>query len=316
MLEVATTSLARSGYFKNQRAVEPDRRRDSAPPRLGDLYRLVHPYGSAQSLLTKPLVPPAGSAIALEEYVAYLATASFISADGRTVSWETGLRAGSAGSNAAINEVPGIRGAVADAARDAGAEASGVAGEAPALYDVSHISEGDVGQIVPLAILAIALVLALVLRSLVAPLYLIVSVVLSFLASLGVSVIVFMDIPHQSGLVFLLPFLMFIFLLALGEDYNILVMTRIREEAAQATCARPSCGSRRDRPDGDLGRDRPRRDLPRARRGRGRGQGNGQIRVIGSAWPSGSSSTRSSCARCWYPRRSNSSGDGTGGPRR
>jgi RND superfamily putative drug exporter len=234
VLEVATTSLARSGYFKSINGPLNPTGAAITPAELGDLYRLVHPYGSAQSLLTKPLVPPAGSAITLEEYVAYLATASFISADGRTVSWETGLRAGSAGSNAAINEVPGIRGAVADAARDAGAEASGVAGEAPALYDVSSISEGDVGRIVPLAILAIALVLALVLRSLVAPLYLIVSVVLSFLTSLGVSVIVFMDIPHQSGLVFLLPFLMFIFLLALGEDYNILVMTRIREEAAQS----------------------------------------------------------------------------------
>jgi putative drug exporter of the RND superfamily len=40
-----------------------------------------------------------------------------------------------------------------------------------------------------------------------------------------------MDIKHESGLTFILPFLMFIFLLALGEDYNILVMTRIREEA-------------------------------------------------------------------------------------
>jgi len=117
------------------------------------------------------------------------------------------------------------------AARRAGADASGAAGEAPALYDVSSISNSDVGTIVPIAILAIGLVLALVLRSLVAPAYLIASVVLSYLASLGISVIVFMKIPGNSGIVFLLPFLMFIFLLALGEDYNILVMTRIREEA-------------------------------------------------------------------------------------
>ena len=69
------------------------------------------------------------------------------------------------------------------------------------------------------------------LRSAIAPLYLIASVVLSYLAALGLSSIVFIKLLGDGGLTFLLPFLMFIFLLALGEDYNILVMTRIREEA-------------------------------------------------------------------------------------
>ena len=85
--------------------------------------------------------------------------------------------------------------------------------------------------VIPIAIVAIGLLLGLVLRSAVAPLYLIVSVALSYLASLGLATIVFIDIGGQGGISFILPFLMFIFLLALGEDYNILVMTRIREEA-------------------------------------------------------------------------------------
>jgi len=68
-------------------------------------------------------------------------------------------------------------------------------------------------------------------RSLIAPLYLILSVVLSYFAALGLTVLVFMRGAGQPGLTFILPFLLFIFLLALGEDYNILVMTRIREEA-------------------------------------------------------------------------------------
>ena len=75
------------------------------------------------------------------------------------------------------------------------------------------------------------MLLALVLRSLVAPLYLIASVGISYLAALGLSVLIFIKIGDSGGLVFFMPFLMFIFLLALGEDYNILVMTRIREEA-------------------------------------------------------------------------------------
>jgi RND superfamily putative drug exporter len=70
-------------------------------------------------------------------------------------------------------------------------------------------------------------------RSLIAPLYLIASVVLSYFAALGLTVLVFVNIAGQPGLTFILPFLLFVFLLALGEDYNILVMTRIREEARQ-----------------------------------------------------------------------------------
>jgi RND superfamily putative drug exporter len=79
-----------------------------------------------------------------------------------------------------------------------------------------------------------------VLRSAVAPLYLIVSVALLLPGGARVATIVFIDIGGEGGISFILPFLMFIFLLALGEDYNILVMTRIREEARSCRCARRS----------------------------------------------------------------------------
>ncbi len=115
--------------------------------------------------------------------------------------------------------------------KSTGAVASGVAGVAPALHDISSISVSDLKRIIPIAIIAIGILLALVLRSLVAPLYLIASVGVSYLAALGLSVLIFIKIGGSGGLVFFMPFLMFIFLLALGEDYNILVMTRIREEA-------------------------------------------------------------------------------------
>ncbi len=54
---------------------------------------------------------------------------------------------------------------------------------------------------------------------------------ISYFAALGFAVIVFIELGGSGGITFILPFLLFIFLLALGEDYNILVMTRIREEA-------------------------------------------------------------------------------------
>ena len=132
-----------------------------------------------------------------------------------------------------MNAVPAVRTATTQVGRSIGAADSGVGGEAPALYDISSISNSDLVRVIPIAILAIGILLALVLRSLVAPLYLIASVGLSYLAALGLSVLLFVEIGGSGGLVFFMPFLMFIFLLALGEDYNILVMTRIREEAQQ-----------------------------------------------------------------------------------
>jgi putative drug exporter of the RND superfamily len=187
--------------------------------------------GPAKQLPATPPKSIDGGKIPVEAYQLYRATANFVSPDGRTVQFSTGLKAGDPGSTAALNAVPAVRAATTAAQKAAGATASGVGGEAPALYDISQISTSDLKHIFPIAIIAIGLLLALVLRSLVAPLYLIASVGLSYLAALGLAVIVFIKIGGSGGLEFFMPFLMFIFLLALGEDYNILVMTRIREEA-------------------------------------------------------------------------------------
>jgi len=78
------------------------------------------------------------------------------------------------------------------------------------------------------------------LRSLVAPWYLIITVGLSYFAALGFAMIVFVHFGSQDGLNFILPFLMFIFSMALGEDYNILVMSRIREETYKEKLLEPA----------------------------------------------------------------------------
>jgi putative drug exporter of the RND superfamily len=172
-------------------------------------------------------VPPAK----LAAYQSYRASGSYVSADGRTISFATSLAAGSPATTAAAEAVPAVRAAADRAARAAGAPASGVTGQAAFTYDVAQLSDGDLWTVIPIAIAVIAVLLALVLRSLIAPLYLIASVVLSYFAALGLTVLLFVNVAGQPGLTFILPFLLFVFLLALGEDYNILVMTRIREEA-------------------------------------------------------------------------------------
>jgi len=101
-------------------------------------------------------------------------------------------------------------------------------------YDVSTISQNDLIHIIPTVAVIIAILLAIVLRSGMASLFLVPSVVLSYLAALGLTALVFVHIGGQDGVQFILPFMMFVFLMALGSDYNVLVMTRIREEAHRA----------------------------------------------------------------------------------
>ena len=165
------------------------------------------------------------------DYQAYRASGSYVSADGYTISFATSLAAGSPSTTAAEEAVPAIRADAARAAQTAGASAYGVTGQATFTYDVAQMSDSDLRTVIPIAVAVIAVLLALVMRSLVAPLYLIASVVLSYFSALGLTVLVFVKIAGQPGLTFILPFLLFMFLLALGEDYNILVMSRIREEA-------------------------------------------------------------------------------------
>jgi putative drug exporter of the RND superfamily len=196
-----------------------------SPSAYARLHATLGPAGSL------PPAPPSGSEVPAAEYLAYRSTSNFISADGRTVQYSVGLRAGDPSGTPALHAVPAIRAEITKVAASVGAADSAVGGQAPALYDISAVSDSDLTRIIPIAIVAIGLLLALVLRSLVAPLYLIASVGLSYLAALGLCVLLFIKLGGSDGIIFFLPFLMFIFLLALGEDYNILVMTRIREEA-------------------------------------------------------------------------------------
>lgn len=229
-LAVIGAHLARSGQFRTLVGPLDPNGTTLSPAQLASLHARLGPAGALP-----PAPPPEALAAGVnaEEYNAYRATSQLISKDGRTVQFEASLAAGDPSTTAATKAVPAIRAAVTAAAQAGGASASGVAGEAPVSYDVSSASDHDLRLIVPIAVLFIAVLLALVMRSLVAPLYLIASVVLSYLAALGLAVIIFIHLAGQNGLSFILPFLMFVFLLALGEDYNILVMSRIREEAQE-----------------------------------------------------------------------------------
>jgi len=226
-LATAAETLGKSGLFASLAGpLDPN---GSALTPAG-YTRLHAALGDPRKL---PLTEPAAEAgkIPASAYNAYRATAQYVAPDGLTVRFGAGLRAGPQQSTAAMDATPAVRRALTAAAAASGATGNGVAGQAAALYDVSTTANTDIMRIIPVAVLAIAILLGLVLRSLVAPVYLVVTIAASYLAALGLTTFLVITLGGQDGLVFLLPFLMFVFLLALGEDYNILIMTRIREEA-------------------------------------------------------------------------------------
>jgi RND superfamily putative drug exporter len=106
-----------------------------------------------------------------------------------------------------------------------------VGGTTAVFADIQAAMNHDYSVVFPVAAVIILLILMLLLRSLVAPWYLMLSVGLGFGATLGATVLVFQTLAGQAGLVFLLPVYMYLFVVALGTDYNILMIARLREQA-------------------------------------------------------------------------------------
>jgi putative drug exporter of the RND superfamily len=111
---------------------------------------------------------------------------------------------------------------------DPGALVGGIPAEN---LDVEKTNTRDTKLILPVVLIVVGLILTLVLRALVAPAYLILTVVASFAATLGLATFAFMELFGSDGIAFNLTLLAFIFLVALGVDYNIFLMTRVREES-------------------------------------------------------------------------------------
>ncbi|WP_330301218.1 MMPL family transporter [Streptomyces sp. NBC_00503] len=133
-----------------------------------------------------------------------------------------------------------VSGPLRDAAHRAAPEGTRalVGGTSAVLGDISTAVRHDYKVVFPAAGLAIMLILGLLLRSMVAPLYLMASVALGFAATLGATVWVFQNGAGEKGLLFTLPVIVYLFVVAIGTDYNILMVARLREEIGQGRSPR------------------------------------------------------------------------------
>lgn len=137
-----------------------------------------------------------------------------------------------ADSLAAEDTVRAMRDALADVEGDAL-----VGGTTATQLDTNETASRDLVLIVPIVLLVIGVILMVLLRSLVAPLILVVTTVLSYLTALGVSALVFNYVFGFPGADPSVPLYGFMFLVALGVDYNIFLMTRAREETPERGAA-------------------------------------------------------------------------------
>ncbi|WP_299167313.1 efflux RND transporter permease subunit [uncultured Arthrobacter sp.] len=106
-----------------------------------------------------------------------------------------------------------------------------VGGVTAVALDTNVTAQADLTKIIPIVLVVILVILMLLLRSVLAPLLLIGSVVLSYATALGVSALVFNNLLGFDGADASVPLFGFVFLVALGVDYNIFLMTRVREES-------------------------------------------------------------------------------------
>jgi putative drug exporter of the RND superfamily len=131
-------------------------------------------------------------------------------------------------SEAALARVDTLR----DRLRDLPGGATALVGAGSAVQEDFNVAAArDLRVIVPVALLVITIILGILLQAIVAPLVLIATVMASFFGTLGLSIFFFIEVQGTAGVDASLPIFAFIFLVALGVDYTIFLMSRVREEA-------------------------------------------------------------------------------------
>lgn len=196
---------------------------------LSSVQNTAGEYATKDSNLNNVFYLPDGI---LEKYPALKdAMSYYISPNGNGVSFDVILSV-SPYSKEALDGAQEIKKAVAFAVKGTvlGNVEFHISGSTSAFSELRDITSQDFAKIIFFVLLGIFIVLVILLRSLTAPVYLILTIILSYASTMGISYIVFQVILGQTGLSWSVPFFSFCILVALGVDYNIFLMTRVKEE--------------------------------------------------------------------------------------
>jgi putative drug exporter of the RND superfamily len=110
-----------------------------------------------------------------------------------------------------------------------------IGGDTAIHYDMLKTSDSDLMKVMILTVIGILAVIIILLRSLLAPLYMVLTVLFNYGATLGICTWLFLDVLNGENLMYLLPVFVFVMLVAVGADYNIFLVSRIREESEHGT---------------------------------------------------------------------------------
>ena len=110
---------------------------------------------------------------------------------------------------------------------------AGLGGATAQFADIQTSINKDIVNVMIIVVIGVMLIFMILLRSIIAPLYLLATVVLSFGATLGIVTLIFQDALGQNGILYMIPIILFVLLIALGADYNIFLSSRIREESGK-----------------------------------------------------------------------------------
>jgi putative drug exporter of the RND superfamily len=157
---------------------------------------------------------------------------NYFSADGKAARLDLNLK-GDPYARDTVDSIPLIREGVSQAFKAGGWEGLDIylGGAAADQADIIGVNDSDFVHVLLLAVAGILLVSILLLRSLLAPLYMILTVLFNFGATMGIAAWLFIDVLGQTNLIYMLPIFVFVILVAVGSDYNIFLVSRIREEA-------------------------------------------------------------------------------------
>jgi uncharacterized membrane protein YdfJ with MMPL/SSD domain len=108
-----------------------------------------------------------------------------------------------------------------------------IGGETATHADIMLTNDADFGRVTGLTTAGILVVIIILLRSLLAPLYMVATVLLNYGATLGIATWLVLDVLKHNSMIYMIPIFLFVILVALGADYNIFLVSRIREEAEQ-----------------------------------------------------------------------------------
>jgi RND superfamily putative drug exporter len=152
---------------------------------------------------------------------------AYLSADGTAARLQVVLESGPY-TDEALETTEALRATLQEAGFEGGVE-----GNSSVMLDLRDAANRDMTRAIIFVLGGIFVVLLLLLRALVAPIYLILTILLSYASTLGVVRLLFVDLLGTSGIVWWVPLFMFVMLVALGMDYNIFLIGRVKEEVAR-----------------------------------------------------------------------------------